>query len=57
MKNKAETLAGGESIRGHGPSQSTDVLSRASVYLDFIRYGHKQFWNPKTDSYNKFISF
>jgi hypothetical protein len=57
MKNKTEKFAGGESKKGHGMSQSMGVLSRASLHLDFICHGHKQFWNPKTDGYNKSISF
>ena len=56
-KTKTEKSAGGESIRGHGSSPSMGVLCRASVYLDFIFFGHKRFWHPKTASYNKFISF
>jgi hypothetical protein len=48
-KIKQKSMFTGESIRGHGPSQSMGVLSRVSIYFDFICYGHKQLWNPKTD--------
>jgi hypothetical protein len=54
---KPGKFAEGGSIRGHGGSQSIGVLSRASVQWDFISYGYKQFWNPKTEGHNKFMSF
>jgi hypothetical protein len=47
--NKTEKFAGGESLRGHGPSQSTGVLSRAShswisFVMDTNSFGIQDWW-------------
>jgi hypothetical protein len=55
-KNKTETFVGGESLRGHEPSQSTGVLSRASL-LGFNVLRTQTVLESKIDGYNKFISF